>query len=121
MRNLILGRPPGPDWRLLPSPHIVVCGEDLLEAAWYEAVPVADLTDLEQILYPLTHAGQLALDGAYCDYEHAMVNASVIASVVGPPQALVTGRDEETARAEAGRAVGIFREHVVVTVAGGVR
>lgn len=99
MRILIMGRPPGRDWRLPPSSDVVVCGEGVPEATWYQAVPVPDLTDLEQVLYALTHAGRVAFDAVYCDFEHAMVNASMVASFVGASQSLsprtaLLGRDK---------------------------
>jgi ATP-grasp domain-containing protein len=76
-----------------------VCGEGVTSTAWYDAVPVPDLTDLEQVLFALTHADRLVFDAVYCDYEHAMLNAAVVATVVGArhamsPRMALLGRDK---------------------------
>jgi hypothetical protein len=99
MRILMLGRPPGVGWIPPGTAEIVVCGEGLPSAPWYDTVPVPDLTDLEQVLFALTHAGRLEFDAVYCDHEHAMVNAAVVAGVVGASRAMsipmaLLGRDK---------------------------
>ncbi len=99
MRVLLLGRPPGQDWFGDGNLDVVVCGNQVPSASWYKALPVPDITDLEQVLYALTHAGEGAFDAVYCDYEHAMVNAAVVALHVGAASALslstaLLGRDK---------------------------
>lgn len=95
----MLGRPPGRDWFPSGGTEIVVCGTGVVPADWYRALPTPDISDLEQVLYTLAHAGESAFDAVYCDFEHAMVNAAVVARHVGASHALsvstaLLGRDK---------------------------
>src|SRR5689334_6529472 len=108
----MIGRPPQPHWCLPADAEIVVCGRGVPEhgtapGRGYTGVPVLDPSDLEQLLCALTHHAGVApgqgawwnFDAVYCDYEHALVNAAVIARIAGaeiamsPAQATL-GRDK---------------------------
>lgn len=99
MRILILGQPPTADWTLPRSADVVVCGPALKSTDCYKAVMVPDLTNLEQILFALSHADEITFDAVYCDYELAVVNAALVAIVVGArraisPELALRGRDK---------------------------
>lgn len=88
-----------------------MCGTEVPAASWYTALPVPDISDIEQVLYTLNHAGAVKFDAIYCDFEHAMVTAAIVAQIVGARRAMslptaLLGRDK-LAQKRAVRAAGL--------------